>query len=87
LDDDNDAIPIRPTTATWWSNLVAGDADGDGVGDVCDTNPPVNNDTDGDGIDDSIDNCPARSLRPTCMTPTATAWATRAIRIWTATAS
>src|SRR5690606_3526542 len=34
------------------------DADGDGIGDVCDDTPVSLNDVDGDGVANDVDNCP-----------------------------
>jgi FtsP/CotA-like multicopper oxidase with cupredoxin domain len=45
--DSADNCPVDP-------NADQADADGDGIGDVCD---PLN-DSDGDGIEDALDNCP-----------------------------
>lgn len=54
-DADNDGISDLEDNCPFDSNSDQTDTDGDGIGDICDTN----SDTDSDGIDDSIDNCPA----------------------------
>lgn len=51
VDDDVDNCPLEP-------NSDQADADGDGIGNVCDDNT-VWPDSDGDGHADNVDNCPA----------------------------
>ncbi|MDX1692191.1 MAG: thrombospondin type 3 repeat-containing protein [Ketobacteraceae bacterium] len=50
--DDEDNCPLD-------ANTDQADADGNGIGDVCDTGGGTGTtDTDNDGVDDSVDNCP-----------------------------
>ncbi len=70
IDTDNDTIPDDTDSCPDVCNIEQRDADGDGIGDVCDPEPgcggcgqPVceyscSTDTDGDAILDYFDNCP-----------------------------
>lgn len=52
VDQDGDGVSDLLDNCPDMANAMQEDADGDGVGDVCDT------DRDGDGVDDVSDNCP-----------------------------
>lgn len=56
-DGDGDGVVDLEDNCPFDSNADQADTDGDGKGDVCDTDV----DTDGDGADDDIDNCPTVS--------------------------
>ncbi|MEE8169351.1 MAG: thrombospondin type 3 repeat-containing protein [Phycisphaerae bacterium] len=59
LSTDGDFIWAKLDTCPNVANAYQADADGDGVGDVCDPCPLDNpDDTDGDGACDSFDGCP-----------------------------
>ena len=53
-DGDGDGIPNATDNCPAVANTDQADADGNGIGDVCDTPP----DGDGDGAPDTTDNCP-----------------------------
>ena len=70
-DEDLDGIPVETDNCPLIANADQADADGDGIGDVCDDDSdndgltdadelalglnPLNSDTDGDGVDDASD--------------------------------
>ncbi len=53
-DLDDDDVPNDVDNCPEVANPGQGDADGDGLGDACDSDP----DADGDGVNDDDDNCP-----------------------------
>ena len=56
-DDDGDGVPNDVDNCVLLANADQADADGDGLGDACETDLPVV-DFDADGIPDDLDNCP-----------------------------
>ena len=57
IDTDRDGVPDPADNCVVVSNVDQADADGDGIGDVCEPTT-ASGDTDGDGIADASDNCP-----------------------------
>jgi hypothetical protein len=63
-DTDGDGIPDDVDNCPDVANPDQADADGDGIGDVCES---VQEDLDGDGIPDDVDNCPESNLEQTII--------------------
>ena len=57
-DSDNDAVLNYYDNCPTVANPTQADADGDGVGDACESSTTTPTDTDGDGVADPTDNCP-----------------------------
>jgi hypothetical protein len=58
-DTDHDAVVDPSDNCPNAANPDQADADGDGVGNACDTTPFPATDVDGDGVANGADNCPA----------------------------